>query len=44
MHGSGFVFEIWKLTGICLIKSPLYPNHNKYDEDGGVAVNFKHGL
>ena len=44
MNGSGLVFEIWKLTCIGLVKSPLYPDHNKDDEDGGVAVNFKHGL
>ena len=43
MNGTGCVFEIWEMTGISLIKSPLYPNHNNYDEDGGVAVNFQHG-
>ena len=44
MNGSGLVFKIRELTGIRLIKSPLYPDHDKDDEDGGVAVNFKHGL
>ena len=44
MNGSGFVFEIWKLACVRLIKSPLNPYQNKGDEDGGIAVNFKHGL
>jgi len=44
MDGRGFVYEIWELAGICPVESPLYPDHNKNDEDGGVAINFLHGL
>jgi hypothetical protein len=32
------------LTGIYLIKSPLYAKHDQDDEDGGIAVNFLHGM
>jgi len=43
MNGSGFVDEIGELTGVALIKSPLYPKQDQDDEDGGVAVHFLHG-
>ena len=44
MNGSGFVYEIGELTGICLIKSTLDPKQDQNDEDGGIAVHFLHGL
>jgi len=44
VDGSCLVYEIRELTGVMFIKSPLYADHDKNDEDGRVAVNFQHDL
>lgn len=44
VDGSCFVYEIRELAGVMFIESPLYACHDQDDEDGGVAVNFQHGL
>ena len=43
MNGNSFVYEIWKLTGVDLIKSPLNAEHNEDNKNGGIAINFLHG-
>ena len=42
MTGYGFIYKIWELACVGLIKSPLNTGRDQDDEDGGVAVDFLH--
>jgi len=42
MNGNGFVNEIWELTCVNLVKSPLNTKHDKDNKNSGVAINFLH--